>query len=214
MNAAGNMTMVYGFEHKIYYKSFLFVLFGGRLSMSFDDRVPAKVLSLDPILCLLWVATKRLYDVFPPKIGPGYLRQGPNPRLKLAAAYFSSKEIVRLYRRSRLKAVFHCSRFARAGEATDFILVKNQSSGHTKKVKCSLTSKRVRAHKSRQKTLRLDTYSKSWNLFAPPAPAKRLQWKTAFILAAAYLSRGLIFARINGPIINYIGLIKLRKTFS
>ena len=27
---------------------------------------------------------------------------GPNPGLKLAAAYFSRKEIVRLYRRSRL----------------------------------------------------------------------------------------------------------------
>ena len=30
------------------------------------------------------------------------LRRGPNPGLKLAAAYFSRKEIVRLYRRSRL----------------------------------------------------------------------------------------------------------------
>ena len=50
-----------------------------------------------------------------------------------------------------IKAVFHCSRFAQ----------KNQSRGHAKKVKCSSTSKRVRAHKSRHKTLRLDTYSKS-----------------------------------------------------
>ncbi len=41
--------------------------------------------------------------------------------------------------------------------------------------KCSSTFKRVRAHKSRQKTLRLDTPSKSSNLFAPPARAKRLQ---------------------------------------
>ena len=57
---------------------------------------------------------------------------------------------------------------------------KNQSRKHAKKVKCSSTSKRVRAHKSGQKTLRLDTYSKSWNMFAPPARAKRLQWQTAF----------------------------------
>ena len=61
----------------------------------------------------------------------------------------------------KLKAVFHCSRFARPGGANDFNLVKNQSRGHAKKVKCSSTSKRVRAHKSGQKTLRLDTYSKS-----------------------------------------------------
>ena len=59
-------------------------------------------------------------------------------------------------------------------------LVENQSRGHAKKVKCSWTSKRVRAHKSRQKTLRLNTHSKSWNMFAPPARGKRLQWKTAF----------------------------------
>ena len=50
---------------------------------------------------------------------------------------------------------------SRASEATDFDVVKNQSRGHAKKLKCSSTSKRVRAHKSRQKTLRLDTYSKS-----------------------------------------------------
>ena len=44
--------------------------------------MPVKVLSH-----LLWVATKRLYDF---------------SRLKLAAPYFSGKEIVRLYRRSQL----------------------------------------------------------------------------------------------------------------
>ena len=37
------------------------------------------------------------------------------------------------------KAIFHCSRFARAGEATNFNHVKNQSRGHTKKVECSST---------------------------------------------------------------------------
>jgi hypothetical protein len=55
----------------------------------------------------------------------------------------------------------HCRRFARVGEAIDFNLVKNQSRGHAKKGKCSSTSKRVRAHKSRQKTLRLNTFRKS-----------------------------------------------------
>ena len=39
------------------------------------------------------------------------LRRGSNPGLKLAAAYFSRKEIVRLYRRSRLiLAVAYLSR--------------------------------------------------------------------------------------------------------
>ena len=38
--------------------------------MSFDDSTKT-ILSLDAILCLLWVAMKRLYDVFAPKIGRG-----------------------------------------------------------------------------------------------------------------------------------------------
>ncbi len=80
-----------------------------------------------------------------------------------------------LLKKSPLKAICHCSCSARADNATDFSLVKNLSRGHAKKVKCSSTSKRVRAHKNRQKTLRLDTYSKSWNTFAPPARAKRLK---------------------------------------
>ena len=76
-----------------------------------------------------------------------------------------------------VRAIFNCSRFAFAGNLN---LVKNQPCCHAKKVKCSSTSKRVRAHKSRQKTLRLDTYSKSRNIFVPPARAKRQQWKAAF----------------------------------
>jgi hypothetical protein len=36
-------------------------------------------------------------------------------------------------------AIFHCSRFARAGEAPNFNHVKNQSRGHAKKVECSST---------------------------------------------------------------------------
>ena len=35
---------------------------------------------------------------------------------------------------------FHCSRFPRAGGATNFNHVKNQSPGHAKKVECSSTS--------------------------------------------------------------------------
>jgi hypothetical protein len=38
-----------------------------------------------------------------------------------------------------IKAIFHCSRFARAGGATNFNHVKNQSPGHAKKVECSST---------------------------------------------------------------------------
>ncbi len=48
-----------------------------------------------------------------------------------------------------VKDVFHSGRFTRADKATNFNLVKNLSRGHAKKVKCSSTSKRVRAHKSR-----------------------------------------------------------------
>ena len=47
---------------------------------------------------------------------------------------------------------------AHASEVTDFNLVQNQSRDHAKRVKCSSTSKHVHVHKSRQKTLRLDTY--------------------------------------------------------
>jgi hypothetical protein len=39
----------------------------------------------------------------------------------------------------RLKAIFHCGRFARAGGATSFHHVKNQSRGYVKKVECSST---------------------------------------------------------------------------
>ncbi len=46
---------------------------------------------------------KRLYTTFLRlKLAAANLRRGPNPGLKLAAAYFSRKEIVRSYRRSRL----------------------------------------------------------------------------------------------------------------
>ena len=38
-----------------------------------------------------------------------------------------------------IKAIFHCGRFARAGGATNFNHVKNQSRGHAKKVGCSST---------------------------------------------------------------------------
>ena len=70
-----------------------------RLSMSFNDSTS----DIDAILYLLCVAMKRLYTTFSRlKLAAAKLRRGPNPGLKLAAAYFSRKEIVRLYRRSRL----------------------------------------------------------------------------------------------------------------
>ena len=68
------------------------------LSMSFDDSTS----DFDDILCLLWVAGKRLYEFSRLKLAAANLRRGPNPGLKLAAGYFSRKEFVRLYRRSRL----------------------------------------------------------------------------------------------------------------
>ena len=70
--------------------------------MCFDDSIPVTVLSLDAILYLLWVARRSVYTTFSRlKLAAANLRRGPNPGLKLAAAYFSRKEIVRLYRRSR-----------------------------------------------------------------------------------------------------------------
>ena len=45
-----------------------------------------------------------------------------------------------LQAKPHVKAIFHCGRFARAGGATNFNHVKNQSRGHAKKVECSSTS--------------------------------------------------------------------------
>ena len=54
-------------------------------------------------LDLPWSRTKRFYEGFNSrlKLAAANLKRGPNPGLKLAAAYFSRREIVRLYRRSR-----------------------------------------------------------------------------------------------------------------
>ena len=65
-----------------------------------------------------------------------------------------------------LKAIFHYSRFARAGGATNFHRVKNQSRGHAKKVECSSTLTRVREQTSGQKLRRLDNYRECWKKFA------------------------------------------------
>ena len=46
-----------------------------------------------------------------------------------------------------VKAIFHCGRFARAGGATNFNHVKNQSRGQAKKVECSSTSASIQADK-------------------------------------------------------------------
>jgi hypothetical protein len=48
-------------------------------------------------------------------------------------------EITSYVKYDDLTAIFHCSRFARAGRATNFNHVKNQSPGHAKKVECSST---------------------------------------------------------------------------
>ena len=57
-------------------------------------------------ILLNWTCLGRERSVFTRfsrlKLAAANLRRGPNPGLKLAAAYFSRKEIVRLYRRSRL----------------------------------------------------------------------------------------------------------------
>ena len=82
-----------------------------------------------------------------------------------------------------VKAIFHYSRFARAGGATNFHHVKNQSRRHAKKVECSSTLTRVREQASGQKLRRPDNYGESWIMFAPPARSKRLHWKMALTRA-------------------------------
>ena len=54
--------------------------------------------------------------------------------------------------------IFHYSRFARAGGATNSHRVRNQSRRHAKKVELSSTLTRVREQTSRQKMGRLDNY--------------------------------------------------------
>ena len=59
--------------------------------------------------------------------------------------FLSSREQIRQVE-NRLEGHFLLQySFACAGEVADFNFVKNQSRGHTKKVKCISTSKRVRA---------------------------------------------------------------------
>jgi hypothetical protein len=58
-----------------------------------------------------------------------------------------------------IKAIFHCSRFARAGVKRPILIthVKNQSRGHAKKVDYIVQlSWRVREHSGGQKIHRLD----------------------------------------------------------
>ncbi len=66
-------------------------------------------MSFDTILCLLWAlnygsgSRQSVYTTLSRlKLAAANLRRGPNPGLKLAAAYFSRKKNVRLYRPSRL----------------------------------------------------------------------------------------------------------------
>ena len=78
----------------------------------------------------------------------------------------TSKIVLEINTCGSLKAIFHYSRFARAGGATNFHHVKNQSRGHAKKVECSSTLRRVpRAGKrtknaqARQRQRKLNQYS-------------------------------------------------------
>jgi hypothetical protein len=75
-----------------------------------------------------------------------------------------------------LKAIFHCSRFARAGGATNFIHVKNQSPGHAKKVECSSTFMACPRAVRRTKNAQVRQLQRKLS----NARAKRLQWKIAF----------------------------------
>ena len=65
---------------------------------------------------------------------------------------------------SSLKAIFHCSRFARAGGATNFNHVKNHEKsrpGTPRKLNVVLLSWRVREHAGSQKMHMLGNYRES-----------------------------------------------------
>ena len=93
-----------------------------------------------------------------------------------------------------LKAIFHCGRFARAGGATNFNHVKNQSRGHAKKVECSSTFMACPRAFRRTKNAQDRRLQKKLSNVRSPARAKRLQWKIAFE-AFFHCSR---FARAGG----------------
>ena len=62
-----------------------------------------------------------------------------NERVWLGSKRRASQYQIDDHASSSLKAIFHCGRFARAGGATNFNHVKNQSRVHVKKVECSST---------------------------------------------------------------------------
>ena len=62
-----------------------------------------------------------------------------NQRVWLRSKRRASQYQIDDHASSSLKAIFHCSRFVRAGGATNFNHVKNQSRGHARKVECSST---------------------------------------------------------------------------
>ena len=74
--------------------------------MSFDDSTSESTACHSQRRCHFVLALGRDEAFFTTflrlKLAAVNLRRGPNPRLKLAAAYFSHKEVVRLCRRSRL----------------------------------------------------------------------------------------------------------------
>ena len=74
--------------------------------MSFDESTSDSTACHSMPFCVCSVSRRSvyIYTTFSRlKLATSNLRRGPNPGLKLAAAYFSHKEIVRLYRIRRNK---------------------------------------------------------------------------------------------------------------
>ncbi len=71
--------------------------------MSFDGSTSDSTVTRRHFVFALGRDEALIYTTFSRlKLAAANLRRGSNPGLKLFAAYFSRKEIVRLYRRSRL----------------------------------------------------------------------------------------------------------------
>jgi hypothetical protein len=87
--------------------------------------------------------------------------------------------------KTSVKAIFHCGRFARAGGATNFNHVKNQSRGHAKKVECSSTSMACPRAFRRTKNAQVRQLQRKLSNVRS-ARAERLQWKIALKSSRKY----------------------------
>ena len=80
--------------------------------MSFDDSTSDNTVTRRHFVFVLgrdeaFIRRFRVYTTFSRlKLAAASLGRGPNPGLKLVAAYFSRKEIVRLYRRLYSRGLF------------------------------------------------------------------------------------------------------------